>query len=415
MIYDCFPFFNELDVIEIRFKELYDHVDYFVLCESNLTHSGNSKPLYFQENKERYAKFNNKIIHIVCNDPIEPESGQNMNWTRERNQRNYIINALRRCKDDDIVIISDADEIFSSKFIPQLKEIDYKLHSLEMRSSWYHLNCVCEPRWTIGKAARFKTIKKYFNGNLSAVRNSGTEKFILDCGWHLSYMGGHNKVKQKLQSFAHQEFNVPEMMNDTHIQLIMRFGSSVWDEFKEISPRGNIPYWNYVPLADGNLPDCVKRGEYNHLVSEVNFTKLDYDCGNLYHLFNLAKDLTGDGAIVDIGCAEGRTSIYLANALGSDQVCCIDLTIPDQFHKNMHSLTNGNFLAIQGEALEFLRQFNLPIKILHIDVDSPELTTQIIETAELAESHLICGYDRSQNFPILENIQTSGNFWYKLK
>lgn len=417
MIYDCFPFFNELDVIEIRFKELYDHVDYFVLCESNLTHSGNPKPLYFQENKDRYAPFSNKIIHLVCDDPVKSEPGQNMDWTRERHQRNFIYTALsKRCNGEDIIIISDADEIFAAREMKQLQAINARLYSLEMRSSWYYLNCVCEPRWTAGKAARFKTIRGAFNGNLSNVRASGTEGYILDCGWHISYMGGRNKVKQKLQSFAHQEFNVPKMTNDHHVQLAIRFGSAIWDEFKEIAPRGNVPYWNYVVLPESNLPDCVKRGDYNHLVSEANFTKLDYDCGNLYHLFNLAKNLTGEGAVVDIGCAEGRTSIYLANALPDDQIYCVDLNVSVQFYKNMNALTDGNFVAVQEDALSFLSEFSQPIKILHVDTGSAELTAQIIDAAKskLAAQHILCGYDRSKTFPNLENIEVSGDFWFKI-
>lgn len=411
MIYDCFPFFNELDIIEIRFKELFDHVDYFVLCESHLTHSGNSKPLYFQENKERYARFSNKIIPLVCNNPTEPEVGQNMDWTRERNQRNFIYTTLKeKCRNEDIIIISDADEIFSSKKIKQLRDIDSNLHSLEMRSSWYYLNCVCEPRWTAGKAARFKTIKRIFNGNLSNVRASGTDNFILDCGWHISYMGGRNKVKQKLQSFAHQEFNQPQMTNDHHVELAMRFGSAIWDEFKDITPRGNIPYWNYIPINE-NLPECVKQGEYNHIASEAYFNKLEYDCGNLYHLFNLAKNLTGEGIVVDIGCAEGRTSIYLANAL-PDKIHCVDLLIGDQFHKNMNALTDGNFQAIQEDALSFIQRIDQPIKFLHIDAgNNPK---EIIQSAlpKLTKKHILCGYDREQKFP--ENVETSGNFWFKI-
>ena len=69
-IYDCFNFFNELDLLEIRLNTLKDSVDYFVIVESNVTHSGQFKPLYYEENKERFKSFEDKIIHyVVMNTP----------------------------------------------------------------------------------------------------------------------------------------------------------------------------------------------------------------------------------------------------------------------------------------------------------------------------------------------------------
>lgn len=414
MIYDCFSFFNELDIIEIRFKELYDHVHRFVLCESTLTHAGTPKPLYFQENKDRYAPFQDKIINVVCDNPSTPEPNYDMNWTRERNQRNFIYNTLNQlCKNDDIIITSDADEIFRSENINKLQAIDSNLYSIEMRPSWYYLNCVSEPRWTLGKAAKFSTVKNGFKGNLSDIRGAGTSRCLVDSGWHFSYMGGQHKVKQKLESFAHQEFNNPQNINDYHINLIMRFGSAVWDEFNDINPRGNIPYWNYESLSSCNLPACVKKGDYNHLISEVGFSKLDYDCGNLYHLFNLAKKMTGNGLVIDVGCYEGRTSVYLVNAL-PDQVYCVDINIPDQFYKNMNSLSDGNFSPVQTDALSFIQKITEPIKFLHIDVDDFDLTNKIIEAAtpKLARNYVICGYSRTRNYPNNLRAKTSKNFWF---
>lgn len=74
MIYDCFSFFNELDLLEIRLNTLDKVVDKFILFESTLTHTGNPKPLYYAENKDRFAKFSDRIVHIVVNDfPAMPE------------------------------------------------------------------------------------------------------------------------------------------------------------------------------------------------------------------------------------------------------------------------------------------------------------------------------------------------------
>ena len=66
-IYDCFNFFNELDILELRLNILYEHVDYFVIVEADKTHSGENKPFYLKENMERFKKFSDKIIsyHIL--------------------------------------------------------------------------------------------------------------------------------------------------------------------------------------------------------------------------------------------------------------------------------------------------------------------------------------------------------------
>lgn len=85
-VFDCFTFFNELDLLEIRLETLDSCVDFFVIAESPITYRADSKPLYFEENKQRFAKFLPKIRHIIVDDlPIE--KGFDQNWQRETLQR----------------------------------------------------------------------------------------------------------------------------------------------------------------------------------------------------------------------------------------------------------------------------------------------------------------------------------------
>src|SRR5712692_10307059 len=107
MIYDCFPFFNELDLLEIRLSELAGVVDRFVLVESTRTHTNQPKPLYYHENRTRYSQFSSKIVHIV----VEDMPGGENAWVRENHQRNCIIRGLSGCGDDDTILVSDVDEI----------------------------------------------------------------------------------------------------------------------------------------------------------------------------------------------------------------------------------------------------------------------------------------------------------------
>lgn len=107
MTYDCFTFFNELDLLEIRLNVLKDVVDKFVLVEAGETHTGKPKPLFFKENEERYSAFRNRIIHISLDSFPKGHDA----WWNENYQRNMILQGLAEAKPDDTVLVSDIDEI----------------------------------------------------------------------------------------------------------------------------------------------------------------------------------------------------------------------------------------------------------------------------------------------------------------
>ena len=107
-VFDCFPFFNELDVLEIRLSELDALVDHFVIVEATRTHTGKQKPLYFADNRKRYDRYAHKIIHVVVDDLPE---GQADHWGREIFQRQAIVRGLGDARPDDRIISSDCDEI----------------------------------------------------------------------------------------------------------------------------------------------------------------------------------------------------------------------------------------------------------------------------------------------------------------
>ena len=119
-VIDCFIFYNELDMLEFRLNELNDLVDYFVLVECIKTHSNNDKELYFENNKTRFSKFLDKIIHIIVKDNI-PQTSNSMD--RENYQRNCIDEGIKKLSlnNDDIIIIADLDEIPDTKTVLNLK------------------------------------------------------------------------------------------------------------------------------------------------------------------------------------------------------------------------------------------------------------------------------------------------------
>ena len=131
-IFDCFMYFDEEVVLNVRLNTLDKFVDYFVIVESKFTHKGDERELKFNLNK--FEKFKDKIIYLVSSQlpsEIEPINTEDNNheiarkslWNaifRENYQRNYIEKGLVEAKEDDIILISDVDEI------PNLKNVNFK-------------------------------------------------------------------------------------------------------------------------------------------------------------------------------------------------------------------------------------------------------------------------------------------------
>jgi hypothetical protein len=208
-IYDCFPFFNELDILDIRLHELYDHVDKFVLVESIETFQGNLKPLYFLENQHRFEKFLDKIIHIVLYDRMNTTNP----WDRERYQRDQIMRGLTECAADDLIIISDLDEIFRATSLPTILKSIYqdKLRAIICAQTFYryYLDCHCsEPEPWLG--SRALTYRELCKMSPETLRRNSNYPLIHNAGWHFTYMGGPKNVEYKFESFSHKEYNLPQ-------------------------------------------------------------------------------------------------------------------------------------------------------------------------------------------------------------
>lgn len=199
-IIDCFPFFNELDILEIRLEELYEVVDFFVLVEASKTQSLIDKPFYFEENKARYTKFLDKIIHVKVTDC----PNNSYIWQMENFQRNCIMRGLDSIKDlkqSDMILISDLDEIPSKEAIKLLKESDLEHGSINMSFHAYYFNMVALRPWIGTVFLRRKLLNHHTPQDY---RKSKDHLRLLDngriLGWHLSWMGGCRKVWEKSHS-----------------------------------------------------------------------------------------------------------------------------------------------------------------------------------------------------------------------
>ena len=122
MIYDCFQFFNELDILKIRLEVMNPIVDKFVISEATETFSGLKKPLYYEENKELFSEFQDKIIHVVVEDTPEGDTHY-----RDTFQKNAVTRGLKDCKDDDIVIFEHIGDVYLADGNKELAKKYYKL------------------------------------------------------------------------------------------------------------------------------------------------------------------------------------------------------------------------------------------------------------------------------------------------
>jgi len=230
-IIDCFTFYNELDLLNYRLNILNEFVDYFVLVESTHTHIGKEKKLYFSENKKNlFEKFKDKIIHVVVNDILYKYPNINYNndeqWENEKYQRNCIDLGIQELslEDDDIIIISDLDEIPNPNILKRIKnnEIPITINALNMDFYYYNLNSkITDMQWNSSKILLYKYFNelkiKNFTCNMIRVNHSirlnPNQYIIKNGGWHLSYFGDAHFIKNKLENFAHQEYNNDEYTN----------------------------------------------------------------------------------------------------------------------------------------------------------------------------------------------------------
>lgn len=293
MIYDTFMFFNELELLELRLHELADVVDKFVLCEATRTFSNKPKPLYYADNKSRFSAFSDRILHVVVDD--SPDS--NNAWVLDYYQKNCIGRALRDCRPDDVILMSDADEIPRSTAVAEtIREMKYDNSALagmvhgawktmlattvlhravrkshpfvrvfQQQMHFYFLNCVCAstPVWPGTRLTHFRDFT-----TANEIRYTGY-RAVANAGWHFSYLGGVERIRQKIASYAHQELNRPEFTDPQRIAEHLRTGQSIFDGAQQL---------RFVPL-DESYPRYLREHpeRFAGLIQEVTGASVPKD------------------------------------------------------------------------------------------------------------------------------------------
>ena len=283
-VFDSFIFFNELDLLELRLNVLNDVVDYFVLTESPWTVSGNPKPLYYQDNKDRFEKFNHKIIHNITEEIPDdyteykkkvkyhtPMGGVDLNG---QTYDSYALRFKRAIfnrdssiygsvnfgiEDDDIIMTSDADEIINPLVLEDLSWFNPDNHYVALqRAFYYNLNNLYQEEWMGTRICNFKTLSET---SVDLLRNDHRNSYkIEDAGWHWSFFGDADNLKLKIASYEHTENNTVtnKQLAEERVQLgIDPFGRQI-----ELKP---------VPI-DESYPDYIVNNQekYSEFIRPCN-------------------------------------------------------------------------------------------------------------------------------------------------
>ena len=254
-IIDCFLFYNEIDMLNYRLNVLNEVVDYFVIVESKYTFSGKEKTLYFNENKHLFEKFQDKIIHLIVNDI--PYKYPNINytkyeqWENEYHQRNTIPSAFTQISlnDEDAILISDVDEIFDPFILQKIKEgkIQFDCHCLEFDFYYYNLNSKISGKWKLSKIIAYYKYKE-LNLSCNDIRMSD-RPIIENAGWHLSYFGNDTFIKNKIETFSHQELNLDIFTDLNKINERIQNHKDLFDRDNNVIQNIPITENDYLPVA----------------------------------------------------------------------------------------------------------------------------------------------------------------------
>ncbi len=213
-IYDCFQYFNEDHMVDLRLNILNKYVDYFIISESTKTHQGKKKEINFDV--KNFSKFKDKIRLIVADYKNEIDFDKHTGGESpiEQHQRNSLINGLKNASSEDLIILSDSDEIPD---LTKLSEINKKKKfiAFSQKMFMYKLNLqnLNESNWIGSKITKLKNIK-----SMQELRNLKFKDYpfwrldklnqqIINGGWHFSFLQTPDQILKKIKSFSHGEYD----------------------------------------------------------------------------------------------------------------------------------------------------------------------------------------------------------------
>jgi beta-1,4-mannosyl-glycoprotein beta-1,4-N-acetylglucosaminyltransferase len=249
-IYDCFQYFDEDHMVDLRFNILNEHVDFFVISESTKTHQGKEKKINFDINK--FPKFKDKIKFVISDYKEKVNFNKHTGGESpiEQHQRNYLIEGIKDASPDDLIILSDSDEIPDLTKLNNINK-NKKFIAFSQQMFMYKLNLqnVNESNW-IGS----KITKKKYISSMQDLRNLKFKKYpfwridktnlqIIKGGWHFSFLQTPEQILNKIKSFSHGEFN-RNNINEKKIEEKILKNEDIFNRgisLKKISLDSNYP------------------------------------------------------------------------------------------------------------------------------------------------------------------------------
>ena len=262
-------YFDDDLVLDIRLNTLNEHVDHFVIAEATLDHAGNSKKLNF--NIEKFSKFKNKINYIIVEDIPKNVDDFKKNWhpahMRDQFQRNALERGYKDFNDEDLIMISDIDEIPNPKKISEFK-IQNKYACFIQKNFQAKINRlnITEEKWPGTKICQKKNLKspqwlrdiKTKKRKIWQIYKEKEPQIILDGGWHFSFLKDFNLIKKKIKSFAHQEFNNEFFTDINQIEKRINSGADIFErkyEYKKINIDSQFP--DYILRNKIKFKECI--------------------------------------------------------------------------------------------------------------------------------------------------------------
>ena len=263
IIFDCFMYFDEEQILEIRLNALDEKVDFFVIVESIYNHKGDKRDLLF--NKNKFLKFSKKIIYLVYeeipnnvelinenDDKKEKDRKYIMNAVyRENAQRNLISEGIKNANKDDLIMISDVDEIPKLESL-NLKSIKDEIFIFKQHMFHYKYNLVLPNfKWTGTKAIKKKNLispqwlrnikdKKYSFYRIDTIfskKKYTNIKIINDGGWHFTNIKTPKMIRHKFKSYLHHfEFDQTNLV-ESDIENFIKKKQAIYN--LKVDKRGN--------------------------------------------------------------------------------------------------------------------------------------------------------------------------------
>jgi beta-1,4-mannosyl-glycoprotein beta-1,4-N-acetylglucosaminyltransferase len=248
-------YFDEDLVLDIRLNTLNKYVDEFIIAEATMDHAGNEKKLNFDIKK--FVKFKDKINYLVVEDLPKNINTFKKDWhpahVRDQFQRNTLERGYRKFNGDDLIMISDIDEIPNPEKISEFKiknkyacfiqkNFQAKINRLNITEEKWAGTKICQkknlrsPQWLRNLKTKKKKIWQFYKEK--------EPQIILDGGWHFSFLKDSNLIKKKITSFAHQEFNNENFTNIEKIEKRINSGIDIFErknQYKKINLDEQFP------------------------------------------------------------------------------------------------------------------------------------------------------------------------------